>query len=511
MARRSFKRQTKIFLATAVGTALLGLLVYVLVPQPADLGVDLDDVPYYTNYDDTHGPFWPSRVLTTDGRFANPQNISSAADCVTCHVEEFEQWASSLHAVSGRDAIYDATIEYNIHFKEASNGHEQIRFCEGCHEPGQVILGRTNRVPSVMPAEAETEGLTCIFCHAAVHADPIEGNGAYTIAMSTANDAMSDAMIMASPRDHAKIFGSKATNALIGTSDFCGACHTEHYNEEVSKASGDIPVQTTFAEWKDSWYAEQNVTCQDCHMNRDPAAFIKELSQGIVNPPDYHTHNFVGANYVAVETDLGSNLFWLRGGVIPGLTGERYLEILETQKQLTHDLLKSAAELEMRDVTLVAGAGGSISIAVKNVGAGHNLPTGVTDHKHMWLELEVTDATGKEFVHSGWFDGDRGVTDPDAVIWIERFWDENDTRITDHLTFNTAYIDFSRELIPPRGEDVINYDITLPDDVQGPVTIKAKLWYRAALQDLITNVVKASIIVPPFLLAETQAEISVSR
>lgn len=511
MRRRAFYKNGKILAGVFVAGSLMAAGSAYFIAPPADLGVDLSDVPYYKFYKDEDKPFWPSRVKTTDNRFANPENIASAASCVQCHVSEFEEWAASLHAISGRDAIYDKVIDFNEHFKEASNGPEQIRFCEGCHEPGEVTLGRTNRVPSVMPSDAETEGLTCIFCHAAVHADPEEGNGAITIALNKAKNSMSNALIMASPRDHARAFGSKATNSLITKSDFCGACHTETYDAEVSKAGGIIHVQTTYSEWKNSWYAKQDVTCQDCHMNKDPVAFIDKLKKGVVEKPDHHTHTFVGANYLQVETALGSNLFWLRGGIIPGLTGKRYLEILEKQKTLTHNFLKSAAELEVRDVSFGTSRDGKVKIAVKNTGAGHNLPTGVTDQKHMWLELKITDSNGKQVYHTGWFDKDMGVTDPKAVIWIERFFDEDGERIRDHLTFNTAAIDFSRPLIPPRGEDVVEYDINLPEGVKGPLKIEAKLWYRVALQDLVTNVIKASIIIPPFLLSETELEVPLNR
>lgn len=511
MQRKAFKIYGKILAGFFVAGGLVAAVSTFFIAPPADLGVNLSDVPYYKFYKDLDKPFWPSRVETTDNRFANPENIASAAECVKCHVQEFEEWAASLHAISGRDAIYDKVIDYNEDFKKASNGPEQIRFCEGCHEPGEVTLGRTNRVPSVMPSDAETEGLTCIFCHAAVHADPVKGNGAITIAINKAKDSMSNAMIMASPRDHARTFGSKATNSLITKSDFCGACHTEKYDEEVSKVAGTVHVQTTFAEWKDSWYAKQDVTCQDCHMNEDPVGFIEKLKKGIVEKPNRHTHTFVGANYLQVETALGTNLFWLRGGIIPGLTGERYMQIIEKQKILTHKFLKSAAELEVRQAAFGPDKGGKVSIAVKNTGAGHNLPTGVSDQKYMWLELEVTDAAGKKLHHSGWFDGEKGVTDPDAVIWIERFWDQNGKRITDHLTFNTANVDFSRPLVPPRGEDVVEYDIKLPEGLKGPVKVKAKLWYRVALQDLVTKVIKASIIIPPFLLTEIETEVALTQ
>lgn len=123
-------------------------------------------------------------------------------------------------------------------------------------------------------------------------------------------------------------------------------------------------------------------------------------------------------------------------------------------------------------------------MAVKNVGAGHNLPTGVSDQKHIWLEVKVLDSGGETVYHSGAFDADNGRIAPDAVVWAERFWDDKGNRIMDHLTFNTARIDFTRPLIPPRGEDVVDYEVSLPVNAKGPFRVQARLWYRVAFQIL---------------------------
>ena len=498
---------------SAAAVVATGALV---VQPPADLGVNIADVPYYKlpygkDEQGSDRPFWPSRVKTADGKFADPKNIPSAAACVKCHVQEFEEWAASLHAISGRDAVYDKTIDFNEDFKKASTGPEQVRFCEGCHEPAEVILGRTNRVVSTMPSDAETEGLNCVICHTATHADAEKGNGALTISINQATDHLHNALIMASPRDHARAFGAKATNALITKSEFCAACHVEKYDSEVSKSPGSIQVQTTFSEWQKSWYAKNDVSCQDCHMNPDPAGFVEQLKRGVVAKPGRYVHTFVGSNYLMTETALGSNLFFLRGGIIPGMSAKRYLEVIEKQKAETHRLLKSAARLEIRSAQLGAGKKGLVSVAVMNVGAGHNLPTGVSDQKYMWLELDVKDAKDRKLHHSGWFDAKRGEHDPKSVTWMERFWDEQGKQIKDHLTFNTAAIDLTRALVPPRGEDVVDYAIEAPGDVEGPISIQAKLWYRVALQDLVHNVLRADIVVPPFLLTEVSATLPVGE
>ena len=37
-----------------------------------------------------------------------------------------------------------------------------------------------------------------------------------------------------------------------------------------------------------------------------------------------------------------------------------------------------------------------IEVAVTNVGAGHSIPTSITELRQVWIDLSVTDKTGKE-------------------------------------------------------------------------------------------------------------------
>ncbi len=505
---RKLKRYLKPLSLASLGTVAAASAFHYLVPPPEPVSVAIDEVPYYRlPWGDD--PFYPSNMKTADGLFIQPEKLPSAASCVKCHVDQFEEWAASLHSVSGRDAVYEKTIDYNEHF-DGKTGEERIRFCEACHEPGEMAIGAVNKVKSVLPTDATTEGLTCVVCHAVTEAHPEAGNGAFTIDLSGGRDHMYNALIMASPRDHARAFGAKATKALVTKSDFCGACHTEIYTPAMTKVQGVAHVQTTYKEWKESWYAEQGVTCQDCHMNYDPVGFIEHLKQGNLKRPEKYSHAFAGANYLLTETDLGSNIFFLRGGVLPGLTGERYVQILEKQKKLTHEFLRTAAEVEVRRIDLDPGNKGTVQIAVKNVGAGHNLPTGVGDQKHMWLEVTVEDADGDTLFHSGAFDDGKGQIAPGSVIWAERFFDKEGRRIMDHLSFNTAKVDFTRPFIPARGEDVIDYPINLPADAQGPFKVKAKLWYRVAFQEFVVQILKTTLTIPPFLLAETEQRMDAS-
>lgn len=505
------KQQLRFHSAPLAGATLAVVLALALfaVTRPAlrPAGVALGDIPYYQlpfgpDAEGRPRPFWPSRMLAASGRMSNPAQLPSSAECASCHAREFQEWAGSLHAIADRDLPYEATVEANEELNR--NGAEQARFCEGCHAPAELLSGRTNRLVAVAPAEALSEGVSCIACHTATHANPVEGNGALTVALDRAERARQEpggAALLADPRAHLAAYRAPDTAALMRSADLCGACHTEAYDHSMSKAVTRQDVQSTFVEWRDSWYAAQGITCQDCHMAPDPAAQVMAIRSGRLDKPARHAHRFVGANHLLVDAGLGDRLMVLRGGLLAGVDGAANRATLAEQARQTAALLRAAAGLDWRGARPTQG-GLHAEIAVQNLGAGHNLPTGVSDQKHIWLEVVVSDAAGATLFRSGGASGETGTEDPGAAVWIEHFLDTEGRRITNHLTFATAEVVWVRRPIPPRGEDVVGYDIPLPAAAPGPFRLTARLYYRVALPDLVYQNLRLDLPPPPFLLAE---------
>jgi hypothetical protein len=65
-----------------------------------------------------------------------------------------------------------------------------------------------------------------------------------------------------------------------------------------------------------------------------------------------------------------------------------------------HALLSRAAEFKLRNVGISAGVL-KLEVSIKNVGAGHNLPSGFAFARQMWVELAVEDGRGKPVFLSG--------------------------------------------------------------------------------------------------------------
>lgn len=495
-----FLKYKKILLLVSAACIIGVGLLFALIPKKEYKGIDQKDIPFYSTPWGEDLPFFPGQLKTADGKMGNPKAIPSSSACVKCHKKEFEEWVPSLHSISGRDLVYDNSIEVNVQLKKRHHGRELSRFCDSCHNPIEVAMGKNNPITTVEPSDVQTEGLACVFCHTATAADPEVGNGAITFDLNKAYDNLSGSAILASPTDHARAFGSAKTSKLLKSSEFCGACHNERYSPPITPSTKVLHAQSTYDEWKGSWYAKNNVTCQDCHMNYDPVGFIKDLQKGIVEKPEKYSHNFWGGNHVLQETSLKEKLLFLRGGVLPGVKVDQYYKLMEKQNAVTHTFLKAAAKVEIISQEK-KGDHLEVQVKVSNVGAGHNLPTGVVDHKHMWLELKATDTHGKIVYDNGKTDRDENIT-----IWAERFLDKKGEVIMDHLTFKTADIVMTRPTIPPRGSQTITYRIPLKEG-EIPAKLEANLWYKIAYEELIIKTLHINLPIPSFLLAKDTTSI----
>lgn len=495
------------------------ILLTIFLPWQQNDGIEVGkDLTEYSMPWTNNSPFYPSEWQTEDHKLVNWRSVPSATYCAECHIKEYKEWASSIHAITGTDAIYEgAILENELNSKHGGEyATEKIRWCDGCHEPLGILAGEGTPVVAVGPNEALEEGANCILCHTATKADPLAGNAGLTLNINEIKRYMSPSLIMAAPEQHAQSMQAKSHNPMMGESEMCGTCHTEI---RPTRINGDFPLhfQETFDEWRLSSYAEQGIECQNCHMHPEPAKYIQALKRG-EKPKRKVSHRFVGNNYLltaagAIPNDL---LVDLRGGWFPGrnvfMTGEEWLTDLKKQQSLILDLLKEAADLDFSKKPIVTQGQVNLEIAITNSGAGHYLPTGALDQRHMWLEVKVSDEEGKNIYHSGWFDEKQGITDPDAVIYIKTMLDEDEKLIDRHILFDVEKMFYQRKPIRPNETDYIPYQFDLPANIKGSLTVDVTLWYRLALQPIVENIKKNivptpnldGVIIPPVIMQQTQ-------
>ena len=494
------------------------------LPWQKNTGIDVvEDLTHYSMPWTNNSPFYPSEWKTEGDKLIDWRGVPSATFCAECHEKEYKEWASSIHAITGPDVIYENAITVN----ELGSKHggelatEKVRWCDGCHEPLGILAGEGTPLPVVGPNEALEEGASCIVCHTAVESRPLIGNGALTLKFNEMHRYMDPGLIMAAPQEHAKAMQAKTHNPLMAQSELCGSCHTEI---RPTRVNGSFPVhlQETFDEWRLSDYAEEGIQCQDCHMHPDPAEYVAALKRG-ERPERVVSHRFVGNNYLLTATDLlGPKLVELRGGWVPGknvfISGKEWLADLQKQHDLIIKLLQSAADIRIESKPII-GNEAKLEVVVTNSGAGHYLPTGPLDQRHMWIQVTARDADGRVVYDNGWFDDKSGEIDPEAIIYIKKMQNDDGSPNTRHILFDIDTVSYTRHPIRPKESDHVAYSIDLPQGIKGPLKIEAKLWYRLALQDVLKNIAEyqappltfdiENFIIPPVLMVETETELTV--
>jgi hypothetical protein len=183
-------------------------------------------------------------------------------------------------------------------------------------------------------AQPQFHGVTCLGCHDVERELRAGGNGdLVTVAHADWN------------RDHkARALASLDT---LREPQFCAGCH-----EQFVPGNG-LSAIATYAEYAAGPYAAAGTRCIDCHMRRD--------ADGVAD------HRFPGGNVYF-------------GQVI----GDATLVDEQTSN------LSAAVKLQ---ATRVADGGG-VQVVVTNIGVGHSFPTGVTDLREPWVEVDQVDTAG---------------------------------------------------------------------------------------------------------------------
>ena len=154
----------------------------------------------------------------------------------------------------------------------------------------------------------------------------------------------------------------------------------------------------------------------------------------------------------------------------------------ETHRDMAIERLQSAATLVVdAPGSAEAGEAVTVDVSITNSGAGHMLPTGLTEMRQMWLDVTATDADGNQLYRSGALDED-GNIDTDAVVYHTVLGDA-DGNPTAKVWVAESILSDNRIL--PTETAIEQHTFTIPQDAKNPITISAKLQYRSAPQAII--------------------------
>ncbi len=400
------------------------------------------------------GPFGLSLVATEDGAPADIRLYEQSETCGECHPRQWSELKGSLHSVSHRDTLYRRTAE----LARAEAGPAVYAYCSGCHTPQGVASRLVPDTPEEQLPEAVKAGILCDTCH--------------TIAQLTGEQGPwgepGNASLVLAPHAERKFGPPSGVDAdadhevqarpFFTRSEFCASCHT------VIHPLNGVRIEHTYAEWKKSVYADKGIQCQDCHMRtvaqaRRVAATLqpvalrgKSTAEGKDRPIAYHL--FAGGN---ASADL------LGGGA--------------GHARMAAERLQSAARLEiLAPARASAGAVLRFAVQVTNIGAGHNLPTSLTELREMWVDLQIKAAGGEVLFRSGALDA-QGEIDPGAMRFGARAGDK-DGKLT-YKPWEVTHFLWKR-LIAPKASAKDAFSVRLPAGAAGPLTIEARLLYRSA-------------------------------
>ncbi len=465
------------WLALAGGFAAIMLVVHIVTQQDASVAGAQD--------------FSPSNFKIAGSELIPAEHLMTDEECKQCHADIFRSWEVSMHRHSSfTNPAYRFSVEEirDVVMKRDGNVEASL-FCAGCHDTVPMLSGRFVQAefdPDNDPTA--TAGLTCTSCHAITAVNSTTGNSDFTIvdparypfAFSDSKilKAINHQLIKAKPDFHKKTF----LKPMHRTAEFCSGCHkvnlpyaVNHYKWLRGQNHYDSFLQSGVSGHRvDSFYYPPKAVekCANCHMpllvSDDPAARDFDDSGKL----SVHSHLFPAAN-TAVPAMLG----------LPDHVIEAHQQQLSDVTRIDIFAIKEegtvAGELHAPLGKVVPAMKPGHSYLIENVirttGVGHHLTQGTSDSNQLWLDVAVYD--GDRLIGRSGGMNATGEVDPWSYFVNAYVLDREGRRIN-RRNAQDIFIPLYNHQIPPGAADVVHYRISLPDDIQGPVTIETKLKYR---------------------------------
>ena len=377
----------------------------------------------------------------------------SAATCGTCHPKQYKEWSVSQHSYAQLSPVYMAINNFINSIANGSNGD----FCLRCHSQVGASLGESPAISNLDRHPTSREGITCVVCHrvdkdynkASGRLALVEGDLLQPVFGPMGNAEMARVLdntdkyrVVTDPNKQGRKIHVKVKKfPSISQPVFCGSCH------DVTLFNG-FRLEEAFSEYRTSPAAARGETCQDCHMGKiqgkvsgyevGPAAVVGGVP---TKPRKLANHFFAGPDYSVIHPgifphnaeaqQMATLREWLLFDHKAGWGDDKFedkvtdatkfpkrwesaddrydaREILNTQFERLEWAHQKRLEVLrvgylMTDIkTLKANKDGiQFSVKVENGTDGHNVPTGFTGERLVFLQVTVTDAMGKIIFKSG--------------------------------------------------------------------------------------------------------------
>ncbi len=392
----------------------------------------------------------------------------SALQCGVCHPKQFREWSVSQHAYAEISVVFHA-MQHKINSNvDGSNGD----FCARCHSEIGGYLGELADSAVLERHAVSREGVTCIACHRISNAyNKVSGRiglnpGEITDPVYGPFDDKELKRVIKDPKYHVEpnpkkvglhIHADAVNFAPIKSSTFCGQCH------DVTLFNG-FRLEEAFSEYRTGPSAAAGITCQDCHMGKvqGKVAGYEKGPAAVVNGVPTMTrtltnHLFAGPDYPIVHPglfpfdkkaqDLANVNQWTQFDYKAGwgtdafekhlpkdykfpkhweLIDDRYdaaqvvqdhLKLLQYHKEKRIEVLRNGFGIGAIRIASASSSGLEFSVQVKNLTGGHNVPTGFTAERPIWLDVTVTDPRGRVVFRSGDRDPNGDLREADSQ-WV---------------------------------------------------------------------------------------------
>lgn len=392
--------------------------------------------------DDTGEPAetWRDPLSTPETPTVDLAGFTGAQSCAECHPTHVAQWETSVHAHAMTDRVFRGLVAV----RQADLAGEQDAFCTQCHS---TIGTRSGDITSGFSFDAldpiTLEGVTCESCHKVQE----------IVRPSNAGHVLDPAGPMRGPitNPQASPFHDTEPAEWMAGAEFCGTCH------DVTEVSG-LPLERPYAEWLEAPASDAGTPCQSCHMP-------ESTGEAAVGGPErtLHDHGFVGVDVPEGLDEETTAALQARASALLEGSGTILLDLAETA---------------------VPGGQLDVVVTVRNELDAHNLPTGSTFNRQLWVEVLVTDATGRQLYETGTLDANGDLRDhwsaldpygdDDLITLHSDLIDEAGQRT--RLTHEAA--EHRTRALQPLHERTWTLFVPVPDDAVGPLDVTARLRFR---------------------------------
>lgn len=394
----------------------------------------------------------------------------SATTCATCHPKHYKEWSVSQHSYAQLSPVYLSFSSFTNEITSGTNGD----FCFRCHTPIGANMNEDPFMSNLDRHPSSREGITCIACHrmnktynkrsgrlAIQKGDllaPVYGPKGGEELARVLDNTDEYRVVTEKGKPGRKIHTKAVKFESLSSSTFCGQCH------DVTLLNG-FRLEEAFSEYRMSPAAAKGTTCQDCHMGKEqgvpsgyeegPAAVVggketkpRKLTNHIFAGPDYSViHPGLFPHNVEAQ-ELATMREWLQFDHEAGWGTDKFedtvpedmkfpsrwesvddrydareilnvqFERLEWVRQKRLEVLNNGYKLGEAVVTRSDKGGLAFKVKVENLTDGHNVPTGFAAERLIFMQVTVTDSTGKAVFKSGDYDPNGDVRDHESAYVI---------------------------------------------------------------------------------------------